>query len=270
MTTPTVGKPIKIRRLFADIETCPCIGLFWGAGFKLNIGHENIMVERRIICIGYKWEGDRKTTVLRWDENQCDKAMLMEFSKIANEADEIVGHYGNHFDWPWIRTRILFHKLPPIPVWKTVDTKALASKYFYFNSNKLDYISSFLGHGKKLHTDFDLWKKILLGKCEKSLNYMCRYCGVDVKRLEAVFKDFEPYIPARTHVGVLTGGEKWSCPKDGSTNVKVDKTRATAHGTVQYQMVCLDCGSYYTISSTAHSNYLAWKKQKKEQGKLSR
>jgi hypothetical protein len=41
MTTP--------KRLFFDIETSPNIGLFWSAGFKLNIAPENIIKERAII-----------------------------------------------------------------------------------------------------------------------------------------------------------------------------------------------------------------------------
>lgn len=254
-----VGKK-RIRRLFWDIETSPNIVLAFTAGFGLNINHDAIVQERRIICIGYKWEGEREVHVLRWDENQCDKKMLIQFVKIANEADELVHHYGNHFDLPWFRTRVMFHKLPPIPVYKTVDTKALASKYFYFNSNKLDYISDFLGHGKKLKTEFSLWKKILMDDCQKSLDYMCKYCGVDVRRLESVYKDMAPFVQARTHAGVLGGASKWTCPKDGSKNVRADKLRVTAHGTRQWSMQCLDCGSYFLISETAHSQYLQYKK----------
>lgn len=253
----------KLRRLFADIETSPNVVLAFSAGFNQTINHDAIVEERRIICIGYKWEGDRKTHVIRWDENQDDKQMLKEFVEVANGADEIVGHYGNHFDWPWIRTRILFHKLPAIPVWKTIDTKALASKYFYFNSNKLDYISNFLGHGKKLHTDFSLWKRIVLEHDEAALNYMCKYCGRDVTRLELVYKDFAPFVKPRTHSGVLLGREKWTCPHDGSKNVHTDKTMVTASGTKQYKMQCNVCGHYYVISEAAHRDYLECKKKNK-------
>lgn len=266
MSQPHAGVPAsrKIKRLFADIETCPNEVLSFGIGFNITINHDAIVRERRIICIGYKWEGERKVTVLRWDDNQDDKAMLQKFVEVAEEADEIVGHYGNHFDWPWIRTRILFHKLPAIPVWKTVDTKALASKYFYFNSNKLDYISNFLGHGKKLRTDFDLWKRIVVVKCQKSLDYMCRYCGVDVRRLESVYQDFKPFVKSASHAGVAAGLDKWTCPRDGSKNVSTNRTKITANGTVQYQMRCKDCGGFYTISSTAHSEYLEYVRKQAE------
>jgi RNase_H superfamily len=268
MINAQAGKPRlnKIRRLFADIETSPTIGFFWGAGFGLNIPHENILQERKIICIAFKWQGEKKVTVLRWDENQDDKEMLREFVRVANQADEIVGHYGNHFDWPWVRTRILMHKLPPIPIWKTVDTKALASKWFYFQSNKLDYISSALGHGHKLHTDFQLWKDVMAGS-EKALNYMCKYCGVDVQRLEKVYEDIAPFVPVRSHVGVLNALDKWTCPRDGSMNVKTSTKRVTMGGSVQWQMQCLDCGAYYKISDVAHRQYLEFKRRQREKSK---
>jgi hypothetical protein len=257
-------KETKVRRLFADIETSLMHVYAFSAGYNLNINHDAIIKERKIICIAYKWEGERNVTVLRWDSKQDDKEMLAEFVKVANEADEIVGHYGNHFDWPWIRTRIMFHKLPPIPIWKTVDTKAIASKYFYFNSNKLDYISSFLGHGKKLRTEFSLWVKVDQG-CRKALDYMCKYCGVDVKRLEAVFHDMQPYVPTKTHAGVKAGLGKWTCPVTGSTNVKLSKKRVTATGNIQYQMQNLETGSYYSISPTAYNDYNEHKKKKRLQ-----
>lgn len=221
----------------------------------MTINHDAVIHERKIICIGFKWEDDPKVHVLRWDHNQCDRTMLMQFLAIAEDADEIVAHYGNGFDFPWIRTRCLYHRLPPIPIYKTVDTKALASKYFYFNSNKLDYISSFLGHGRKLKTEFDLWKKILLDNDIKALDYMCKYCGIDVRRLESVYKDLMPYVKPQTHHGVLMGKDKWTCPRCGSSNVEKSKTRVSAAGTVTHQMRCLDDGSYFTISEKAFSEY---------------
>lgn len=244
----------KVKRLFADIETSLMKVYAFSCGYNLNINHEAIIQERKIICVSYKWEGEREVTTLRWDKDQNDKALLEKLSKVMEEADEIVGHYGDHFDWPWIRTRILFHKLPPVPVWKTIDTKALASRYFYFNSNKLDYISSFLGHGKKLKTDFNLWVRVDKGE-RAALDYMCKYCGIDVRRLESVYHDFEPYIPSSTHAGVQAGLDKWTCPRTGSTKVKLSKRRVTASGQLKYQMQNTETGAFYSISAKAYEQY---------------
>ena len=72
------------RRLFFDIEVSPNIGMFWEAGYKKNISHENIIKERAIICICYKWEDDKDVMFLQWDYKQSDKRMLEQFVKINN------------------------------------------------------------------------------------------------------------------------------------------------------------------------------------------
>ena len=127
----------KIKRLFFDIETSPNIGLFWTAGYKQNISHDNIIKERAIICIAYKWAGEKKIHALTWDKNQDDKAMLAQFIKIANEADELIGHNGDRFDLPWIRTRCIYHNIPVFPNYVTIDTLKSARSKFKFNSNAI-------------------------------------------------------------------------------------------------------------------------------------
>lgn len=253
----------KVRRLFWDIETAPNIVLAFRAGYEVTINHDAIIQERKVICIGYKWEGDAKVAVLRWDKDQNDREMLKEFLEIANEADELVAHYGDRFDLPWFRTRCLLHGLPPLPAYKTIDTKAWASKYFYFNSNKLDYLSDVLGHGKKLKTEFDLWKKILMNNDQEALDYMCKYCGIDVKRLESVYHDLKFCVKPKTHQGVFAGGDKWSCPRCGSTDIHHNKRRVTAEGTVSHQMQCQKDGGYFKISQTAYEQFVEEKSKYK-------
>ena len=66
----------QIKRLFFDIETSPNIGLFWEAGYRKTISPDNIIKERAIICICYKWEHEEEVHSLTWDKNQNDKKML--------------------------------------------------------------------------------------------------------------------------------------------------------------------------------------------------
>lgn len=253
----------RIKRLFWDIETSPCLVLAFRTGYQVDINYEGIIEERKIICIGYKWEHEDKVHVLRWDKDKDDRSMLEAFTEVANEADEMVHHFGNQFDLPWFRTRTLFHRLTPIPIYKTVDTKALASKYFYFNSNKLDYISKFLGHGGKLKTEYQMWIDIMMHNSKPAMDKMCKYCAVDVLKLEKVFKDLKPYVRPRTHAGVFAHKDKWSCAHCGSENVRMSKRRVTANGTVQYQMQCMDCGGYFTVNKKTYEAYLEAKTKHK-------
>jgi uncharacterized protein YprB with RNaseH-like and TPR domain len=242
----------KIKKLFFDIETSPNIGLFWTAGYKQNISPESIIKERAIICIAYKWAGDNKTHALTWDNSQNDKAMLEKFIKVANEADELIGHNGDRFDLPWIRTRCLYHRVPAFPNYTTLDTLKNARSKFKFNSNKLDYIAKFLGIGAKVHTGYDLWKNIVLNNDKKALKEMVEYCKNDVVILENVYNEMSPYIPAKTHHGVLIGGEKHSCPECGSDDMKFSKKRMSAAGTPRIQLQCQSCGKYHTVSQTVY------------------
>ncbi len=246
----------KIRRLFWDIETSPNVVLSWRIGYKLNINHDNLLKERAIICIGWKWEHEKEAHILHWDKDQNDRSMLEQFLEVINEADECVHHNGDKFDLPWLKTRCLFHGLPTIPDYKTADTLQWARRKFYFNSNRLDYIAKFLGMGGKIKTEFGLWKDIVLHNCPKAMQKMCDYCKKDVVLLEQVWKRLSHVVGHKTHAGVMAGNDRWTCPRDGSKNVSLNRTKITAQGTTQYQMRCKDCGGFYTINERAHAQYL--------------
>ena len=244
---------ITKKRLFFDIETSPNIGLFWEAGYKKNIPYDNIIKERSIICICYKWEGDKNVYSLTWDSTQNDKTMLQEFVKIANEADELVAQNGDQFDLPWIRTRCLYHRIPMFPNYTTLDTLKKAKYYFKFNSNSLNYIADFLKLGNKLSTDFSLWKKILLENNKKSLDYMVKYCKEDVVLLEKVFNELKNYIGVNYHHGAHI--DKCSCPECSSMNFSLSKIRYTSVGNKRIQLQCKDCSKYYTVSESLYKKY---------------
>lgn len=247
-------KPIR-KILFLDIETSPNIGLFWEAGYKKNISYSDIIKERSIICICAKWAGEDKVYSFKWDKDQSDKSLLIEFSKLYNEADLVVGHNQDGFDIPWIKTRLLYHRLPALSQSPSSDTLVGAKSKLKFNSNRLDYIAQFLGVGRKIKTTYDLWKDVLLKNCQKSLKEMITYCEQDVRILEKVYNIINPVLATKVHFGVLNGNEKFSCPSCGSTNVKLVKKRVTAAGTVKYQMRCTDCGAYFTISEATYKKY---------------
>jgi len=246
----------KINRLIWDIETSPCIGMFWRPGWKVSLPADNIIEESKIICICYKWEGSRKVESLQWDEKQDDKAMCKEFLEIALQADELVAHNGDRFDLPWFQARCIYHKLDPSPILKTVDTLVIARRRFKFNSNRLDYLGKHLLDEGKIQTDFGLWRDILLHKCDKSMRKMIKYCKKDVELLERVWKRLEPYHKPKTHVGRLHGGDKWTCPFTGSDKVIKCKTRFTAAGTRQHQMFSKEANAYYSISEKSFKDYM--------------
>lgn len=258
----TKTKQVGVKRLVWDIEVSPNVVLAWRAGFKISVGHNAIVQERKIITIAYKWVGESNVTVLTWDKNQDDKAMILKFMEVANEADELIAHFGDSFDMPWFRGRCLIQGCPPIPQYKTIDTKAWASKYFYLNSNKLDYLAKVLGFEGKIETDFDMWRDITLHNDQKQLLKMARYNAEDVRQLEKVYLKLVNFCPVHTHAGVQSGLEKWTCPRTGSTKVKLSKRRVAASGLVKYQMQNTETGAFFSISQKAYDEYVKNKLQK--------
>ena len=232
------------KRLFFDIETSPNIGFFWQAGYEIDVDAYNIITERAIICICWKWEDEKKVHSLSWDKNQDDKKMLQEFVKVMDTADEVIGHNGDRFDIKWVRTRAIFHKIDFPPKIISIDTLKNCRSLFRMNSNKLNYVAKYLGIGKKIETGgFDLWRKIILDKDKQSLEKMIKYCKNDVILLEKLWDRLNPYVAPKTHIGNWTN----ECPECGSDNIKKSKTIKLASGYVRCQMKCSNCGKYHTL-----------------------
>lgn len=247
-----------IKRLFFDIETSPMVIYSWRIGYKLNIPYENIIEDWKIICISYKWEHEDKVRHLKWD-NKCDKQLLIDFIKIANTADELIGHNGDRFDIKKIRTRCIYHRIPMFPKYRTLDTLKKARGNFYFDSNRLDYIAKYLGVGAKLkHDGFVMWTECMKGN-EKALKDMVKYCDMDVLVLEDVYLALQNYIQLNTHAGTHNGKQKASCKSCGSEDVGLLKNNFTAAGTIKRQLECNVCSYTYEVSNSAWRYYLETK-----------
>jgi hypothetical protein len=246
-----------MRILFYDIETSPNIGLFWRAGYKVNITADSIIKERAIICLSYSWSDSDKVKRLTWVKGD-DKPLVEKFIKIISKADLLVAHYGDRFDIKWIRTRALYHGLT-VPDVKSIDTCVQAKALHYFNSNTLRYLAEYLGHKdlpKKYAVPYEVWKRItlaglLLNKFDRQyyadMAQMGVYCDQDVTVLKWVYYKLAPTINPRTHAGRILSGSKASCPRCGGVS-SFHKRFTTVAGTYRYQLRCNNCRGFHTVS----------------------
>ena len=234
------------RRLFFDIEVSANIALIWQSGFKISVSPDSIIKERAIICICYKWEDSKEVEYLTWDNKQCDKSMLQKFIKVANSADQLIGHNGDRFDLSWVRTRCLYHEIDMFPTYTTIDTLKISRSKFKFNSNKLDYIAKFLGVGKKIKTEYSMWKDIMLNKDKIAMAKMVKYCKMDVIVLEKVYKALSSHIVPKTHFGVVFGQDRGSCPECGSNELVRAATLISATGVKKIKLKCKVCYKHHT------------------------
>ena len=248
-------KPIK--RLFFDIETSPMIVYSWRVGYNINLPYDNVIEEWKVICISYKWEHEEEVKHLTWDKNQCDKKMLQEFIKIANQSDELIAHNGDRFDIKKVRTRCIYHRIPMFPKYRSLDTLKKAKGSFSFPNNKLDTIAQYLGVGAKLkHDGFEMWVKCVQGD-KQALKDMVKYCDMDIVVLEDVYLTMQSYIKPNTHSGVHNGKDKCSCPIcSNDEDLTLLKNDVTEKGTISRVIECDSCGHVYNISNASYKKYM--------------
>src|SRR5688572_2120342 len=112
----------QIQRLFLDLETSPNVVFSWRVGRDINIDYENIVKERTIICIGWKWEHEKEVHCITWDNKQDDKPMLKQFVPILREADGVVNRYVERFRMKLHRARAARDQVLVGPYIKTIVT----------------------------------------------------------------------------------------------------------------------------------------------------
>lgn len=248
-------KKLTPRRLFFDIETSYNIVKSWRIGYNLNVNHDDIIQERAIITVAYKWEGDENVYVITWDKGD-DKQLVKEFVKVLDEADEIIGHNIDKYDMKFVASRALRHGIPMLAKYKTTDTLKLARKHFGLNSNKLDYIAQFLGIGAKLkHRGMEMWDDIILRNDDKALDEMLEYNVQDVRLTEDVFNRLKNYTEPSIHHGVIAGEGKHSCPECGEVDdIVLKKTYVSKTGMKTRLMECA-CGTQFKLSDTNYRAY---------------
>ena len=258
-----MGEHLRVPRLFWDIETSPNIGFFWRPGYKVSIPVDNIIQERAVICICYKWQGLKKVHSVEWNEGD-DFNMIADFVEVIEQADELVAHNGDKFDMAWYNGRHLIHGFEPIAKSKTVDTYKMAARNFNLNSYKLDYLAKILLGEGKIHVPFSLWEDIVLRNDPRAMKKMVTYCKKDVVLLEKVWEKLDAYEAPSTHAAVNASGnvkDRWMCSRCGSNNVKKSKNRTTAKGMRHHQMKCRDCGKYYSIANNVFNWYLEMREE---------
>lgn len=208
--------------------------------FKQNFGVDQVKADPYILCIGYKWVGEKKTHCLTgWDMSQ--KEMLTKTLELLEEADGVISKNGIRFDIPWIRTELLKYELPPMPKLTHIDLEKAARAYFRFLSNKLDYIVQYLGIGKKVdHEGFPLWVKVMAGN-KTARKQMVAYCKGDLIITEGLYKRMGPHI--ENHPAIRAFGAM-ACTFCHSKKTQKRGPRYTACFKIQRHS-CNDCGKWF-------------------------
>lgn len=242
--------------LFWDVEIAPPI--YWAYGPRVEyLRSDNIIRDKWFVCASWKWLGrpaKYTTSVLnnhkRFDACYFDDYTVIQATKEAIEqADVVVAHNGDNFDWKELQARCVFHGLGPLPPIQKIDTLKVARREFRFHSNNLRYLAEHLGVASK--DEPPDWGKIALGDVEE-IRKCTSYNRQDVVTLEAVYLKLMPYMQNHPNYNVYADIHHDVCPNCGSNELKIHKCRYTRVGKrVQYR--CQACGAYMTSKKTIKS-----------------
>ena len=204
-----------------------------------------------ILCIGYKWYGEKSTKVIsimdfpRFKKDPTDDSFLMrEFMKVYNEADATITYFGTGFDRKMMYTKLLEHGLalpaniPMIDLFYTVKGNTTLSR------KSLDNVANFLGTPtQKTKVLGKVWKKAMAGHAG-SIRYIIDHCIADVKVLEEVYERLRPLV--RTHPIVARLGD---CRYCGGGNLQRRGFALTVLRGRYQRIVCKDCGGWDQVKA---------------------
>jgi len=230
--------------LLLDLETSPMIAYSWGPKWETSL--IEILEQSQILSYSVKWLGGKHITKGQIDfkgykKNVLDDEKLAEeLNELLNIADIVISQNGNAFDLKVLRSRFMVHNLTPPSPSKLIDTFLEAKKNLRLPSYKLDDICDYFNIGRKIKTDFSLWKGCMKGD-KKSWKKLKRYNKMDVLLLEKLYLKIKPYMKTHPNYGVYMEGNV--CPRCGSK--KLHKRGFAVTLTRKYRRLhCQNCGGW--------------------------
>ena len=145
-----------------------------------------------------------------------------------------------------------------------MDLMKQAKKFFRLPSYSLKNLCIHLGVTQKLSHEGELmWNMVEYGDSKQQKEYlgkMVDYNVGDIISTEECYIKMIPYLRHKTHLGVLKGAPKFSCPVCGKTEtLELVGRTATASGTMQVVMRCTEDGAIFKISNKQYMDYLSEK-----------
>lgn len=233
--------------LLFDIETAPNLGYVWGKWEQNVIDFSDHWY---LLSFSVKWLNKKGVKAhgladykLFKHDKKNDLLLTKELWRYMDEADILIAHNGDQFDVKKANALFVKHGMKPPSAYKTIDTKKVAKRYFRFDSNKLDDLGSYLGIGRKISTDKELWFKCMEGD-PKAWKKMLAYNKQDVLLLEEVYLKLRAWMDNHPNLNVLLG-LNGNCPLCGSPHLQKRGFGMTRTGRVQrYQCQSPTCGGW--------------------------
>lgn len=242
-----MAKKSKPNILFYDTETSPMILASFGL-FDQNHSYTDVYQDWFMICAQWSWNDSSKVEVasvlddmkaFKLDHTNDYHVIKNLHDQISN-ADIIVAHNGDRFDWRKFMAKVIEHRLPPIRKPYMVDTLKAARK-FGFSSNKLADLNTKLGIVNKLDHQKGLWPKAAMGD-EEAIRAIIKYGKGDIPALRQLYKVMLPYMDNHPNLNNFFDGD--CCPNCGSKHFQKRGVESAKVNSYQ-RYCCMDCGKWF-------------------------
>lgn len=239
--------PKRVRLLFYDIETAPMLAWIWQAKTEYVPASMTEGDDRFLLCWSAKWSDENRVHSARLTQkearSQDDSKVVSSLAELMRQADYVVAHNGNRFDYKRVNARLLVNRLKPLGSVQMIDTLSIARQSFDLPYNNLNYLAEKLGFGSKFSTSFDLWRRCYFGDVP-SLKEMEAYNRQDVILLEHVFHAMAPYAKTLPRLVDAADWRDELCPYCGSK----EREKTGVHRTKMNnypKWCCGNCGREY-------------------------
>lgn len=248
MTKRTTEEPEILlpagRVLVWDIET---------TDFKADFGHMLMWAAKFTDEDEVHYSRIDESTTWRDDcpESRCnDREVVQEFVNLVEDADVLVHHYGDKFDWPFLVTRCLANGITPPAYKSTVDTCMVARHNLKMTSNRLGNLADFFNgeDAQKGSLSKKQWKLAAQGH-GPTLDAMLEYCISDVIATEQVYLQLRAVMKHHPHIAPVVKGvdQNTVCPACGSAHTQGHGHRRTKRQ-IQHRRRCQSCAHVFLAS----------------------
>lgn len=250
-----------------DIETAPMRSYHWKPKTRY-IPHNMNEEPTTILMAAWRKPGKKIEHIsvhdfhkrLTYTSVRDDKGVVKKLHDLlmwcAEENVILVYQNGDRFDLPKINSRVIYHRLKPLPIdqFVTVDTLTNARK-MGFDYNRLDFLDRHLhGYDKgKVDTrGWEMWRDVVEYRAKhddrlKALNEMIVYNEGDIIALERVFETLRPHMLQFPNMNHWTGTVD-NCPRCGSGQIiyrSKPKIGKTSRSVPHRRASCKQCGHWF-------------------------
>lgn len=231
--------------LLLDIETLPLEAYVWGTR-KQFIQPHAVQKDWSIVCWTAKWlfgsEFYGEVVKPQSAINRTDKEIMGGMWNLLDEANLVITQNGDQFDLKKLNTRFLVNGMLRPSQYTSIDTYRVLTQNFDFTFNKLDWVASVLGIGRKVETSFKWWDECAQGN-KVYLDKMLEYNKYDVALLEELYLKLRPWMTNHPNVNLYSSQARSDkCKTCGSLNLEWSNKYTTAAGLYKGWR-CQDCGS---------------------------